>query len=582
MGNQWDREQTHSNRRALIIEDDLVSANVYLKALRREGFVAFLAHDGMSGFEKAVQEKPDVILLDLMLPGIDGIATLERIRSHKATQNIPTLVVSATPHLNWIPKAKEAGASATLSKSSSTSIDVIRVIQELLRASDPAPTTELPTPTKEVEDHSDENSLKFPLSFPWDSGWLGAMQRESKKEKEPSPPQPPVAPVSKSEKLSQPEDGAEENAEEAIQKALTLWLKKQAREAISGALKTLLKQSPDKINSSDESDTRILRSAPQNDTLTDSTQTSQEEIERSWKETQQKIKKAPRFAPWEYRKFLNPKSSIDKKPKADENILQREAMRSFYDLAGPALSELRSHSNSFNVLALRNKSTAYQGLGSAIASPLTLNAMRRKVNALSKASSTLDLHLVSNLSAGIEALLQTFCETPSKLNTSSARTLSKSIEILDELIGWKEEEQEELLEPPRVAVVDDDPVSLQSILNALVKTHLLARPFHDAVSASKVFSKEPFDLIILDIRMPKMSGFEVYERLKSTPMNSKTPFIFVTSMQDFQDQAKTRTLGGADMIAKPFIPIELAVKSLSLIIREHIRANDSRSCREDS
>ena len=71
--------------------------------------------------------------------------------------------------------------------------------------------------------------------------------------------------------------------------------------------------------------------------------------------------------------------------------------------------------------------------------------------------------------------------------------------------------------------------------------------------------------------MPEMNGFEICERIKSTPMNKKTPFIFVTSMQDFHEQARSRALGGSDMIAKPFIPIELAVKALSFIIRERIR-----------
>ena len=90
-----------------------------------------------------------------------------------------------------------------------------------------------------------------------------------------------------------------------------------------------------------------------------------------------------------------------------------------------------------------------------------------------------------------------------------------------------------MFDPPRLAVVDDDPVSLQAIMNALLKTHLLAKPFHLAIQASKTLEKEPFDLIIMDVNMPEMNGFEICERIKYTPMNKKTPFIFVTSMQDF-------------------------------------------------
>ena len=559
----------------LVVEDDLVSANIYQKAFKRAGWNVLMSHDGLAGLETAILRRPGVILLDLMLPELDGLSVLKKIRSHPDIQGTPTIVISSSNRLDWKFQANRLGASATLSKLKVTSEDVVSKAHELLEASTNGASKNFETPAqagstglvseeKNSPPPSGDTTMFFPMKFPWDSGWMGAIQNESRLDPEPS-----------SASVSTDKSG------DSLERELTTWLKNQAHKAVSAVLQSLLQntKNPQKIPSTPESYSSNETGQPlhifgEQESLLPS-QAMPEDQEESWNKVQKKINKSPRFAPWEYRKYLDPKRQPNKKREPEKDPLHSEALNSFYDLAGPAIRELRSHSNSFNVLAIRKKSTAYQHGSSQIISPLTLKAMQRKAHALANASAALDLPLVSNLSAGIEALLQIFYSTPNKLTESSSRTLSKSVEILDELIEWREETRDIMLDPPRLAVVDDDPVSLQAIMNALLKTHLLAKPFHLAIQASKTLEHEPFDLIILDVNMPEMNGFEVYERIKSTPMNNKTPFIFVTSTQDFHEQARSRVLGGSDMIAKPFIPIELAVKALSFIIRERIRNTTS-------
>jgi CheY-like chemotaxis protein len=85
--------------------------------------------------------------------------------------------------------------------------------------------------------------------------------------------------------------------------------------------------------------------------------------------------------------------------------------------------------------------------------------------------------------------------------------------------------------------------------------------------ALKWLTETRFDLVLLDIELPGMDGFELCWRLRLLPGYEKTPVIYVTSHNDFENRAP-RVLGsGNDLIAKPVFPLELAVKAVALILR---------------
>ena len=87
---------TQGNRpKVLIIEDerDLVDGLVY--NLQREGYDTFVAHEGRDGLRKAQGVVPDLVLLDIMLPGLDGTEILRELRSGDRTRDIPVIIISA-------------------------------------------------------------------------------------------------------------------------------------------------------------------------------------------------------------------------------------------------------------------------------------------------------------------------------------------------------------------------------------------------------------------------------------------------------------------------------------------------------
>lgn len=97
-------------KKILVIDDQ--PANVFLlqDRLNREGFKAITAYDGMTGVKKAVEEMPDLIILDVMMPGVDGFEACRNISSHAKTKNIPIILVTALNTSEDTQKGFDAGA----------------------------------------------------------------------------------------------------------------------------------------------------------------------------------------------------------------------------------------------------------------------------------------------------------------------------------------------------------------------------------------------------------------------------------------------------------------------------------------
>jgi len=73
--------------------------------------------------------------------------------------------------------------------------------------------------------------------------------------------------------------------------------------------------------------------------------------------------------------------------------------------------------------------------------------------------------------------------------------------------------------------------------------------------------------VLLDIAMPGMDGFELCQRLRKLPGYQKTPVLYVTANDDFENRAKGVLSGGDDLISKPVFPMDLAVKAVALLLK---------------
>jgi cyclic di-GMP phosphodiesterase len=105
-----------------------------------------------------------------------------------------------------------------------------------------------------------------------------------------------------------------------------------------------------------------------------------------------------------------------------------------------------------------------------------------------------------------------------------------------------------------VLVVDDTPSNL-SLIAGLLKDRYTVRVANDGEKGLKLArSENPPDLILLDVMMPEMSGYEVCTQLKSDPATRDIPIIFLTALAEAEDERKGLELGAVDYIAKPVSP----------------------------
>jgi PAS domain S-box-containing protein len=127
-----------------------------------------------------------------------------------------------------------------------------------------------------------------------------------------------------------------------------------------------------------------------------------------------------------------------------------------------------------------------------------------------------------------------------------------------------------------ILIVDDTPANLRLLSEMLVEQNYKVRTAPDGSLALASAQAIPPDLILLDIKMPNMSGYEVCEQLKADPRTCDIPIIFISALDQTEDKVKAFTLGGVDYVTKPFQVEEvLARVQTHLSIREmHLRLNE--------
>jgi len=123
---------------------------------------------------------------------------------------------------------------------------------------------------------------------------------------------------------------------------------------------------------------------------------------------------------------------------------------------------------------------------------------------------------------------------------------------------------------PVVLVVDDNQQNLELIQAYLEDINCTTVPAEDGPEALEIIAADPPDLILLDIMMPKMSGFEVCRRLKKDPKTTDIPIIMVTALNEFGDIERGIDSGTDDFLSKPVNKLELLTRVRTMLKLKHL------------
>lgn len=123
-----------SKIKVLLVEDDPFLLSMYSTKFESEGFEVAVATDGEEGLKLAAKETPSIILLDILLPKIDGFEVLKALKKEEGTKNIPVILLTNLSQKDEVEQGISLGASDYLIKAHFMPSEVVEKIKKLARS----------------------------------------------------------------------------------------------------------------------------------------------------------------------------------------------------------------------------------------------------------------------------------------------------------------------------------------------------------------------------------------------------------------------------------------------------------------
>jgi DNA-binding response OmpR family regulator len=122
-----------NNINILLVEDDVFLVEIYQKKFEMEGFKVMVATNGEKGLADAQKKKPDVVLLDILLPKLDGFAVLDKLKADPETKKIPVILLTNLGQKDDVERGLAAGAEDYLIKTHFKPSEVVDKVRKVLK-----------------------------------------------------------------------------------------------------------------------------------------------------------------------------------------------------------------------------------------------------------------------------------------------------------------------------------------------------------------------------------------------------------------------------------------------------------------
>jgi CheY-like chemotaxis protein len=221
--------------------------------------------------------------------------------------------------------------------------------------------------------------------------------------------------------------------------------------------------------------------------------------------------------------------------------------------------------------AVRDAAHAFvQDQGSSMQLPLLIDLFR-KVHSLTGNAAVAGCARIARYASIFEAFLQELQQKPKFINASTARTVMNAVEFVEFLFKRGDEPGPAAEEAAAWLVVDGDSMSSQAAGMALEKGELKSSVAADPTQALALLASQPFGGVVMAANLPGMNAFELCAQMQTLPAGAQTPVLIVTTLADFDSHSHPEVLGENDVIAAPYLLIELALKAVTAGERAKLR-----------
>jgi len=210
------------------------------------------------------------------------------------------------------------------------------------------------------------------------------------------------------------------------------------------------------------------------------------------------------------------------------------------------------------------------GEGDAVTKAAQWLDLFRGVHAIGGQAAAARFHALAQMCSALEALLNELREKPARVTASTLRTVAQGLDFLQFLFKHNEAVSAPTT-PPLILVLDSKPIAREAFCTALEKAEFRGIGVEDAAIALKLLEHNSFDLIFSDLDTPGLNGSELCQRIHALRLNRNTPVVFVSALKHFETHAQSNLSDGADVMAKPFVVVELAVKTLPYMLARAAR-----------
>ena len=458
-------------------------AGIYKRKFESAGFAVDVETDGSNGYYRIFKDPPDAVLLDLLLPGMDGPNIIRKFRAQRKFSELP-IIVFTNAYLTRVGRdAVNAGASKVFNKATVTPKEIVDAVVNALNQNpdyqyqnaeyrSPEPqSAALPDPVKKADETPIFGMVKE-----------DSFHSEPQQPSSTPPPMPVVANVAQeTPKPTEPTAAVEKPEENPVPK--------------------------------------------------------------------QDLESSPPVAETPEKKLYN------------EGALQALVRGEFLQKSDGRIQ------------AMRQILRALQGAGTRAPKGEAFIEIARIAHQMSASAAIIGLHYLAHIAAALEALAWELFDDPSQFGTPTRQTFAKAIDMLARLADCGATSQLKEFSQFNVLVVDDDGVARKMIGKTLDRAKLSHVTTGRPELAMELLAENTFDLVILDVKMEGVSGFDLCTELRKMPRHQQCRVIFVTGLNDFQSKIASTQAGGNDFVVKPFAPMELALKALLHMVASQLEQN---------